>query len=303
MILISLAVILLSIASQSSGKHVTGSHASNLLVIDEYSSDFDLTSQNPIEKIAIKVTNKSPEPISKITFLVPDDRIVIGSSVEDSYGQPLEFVNTNTTVDVAIDEKKQLKFKVFNIILSNPLSPEYDIKISKIILHYNSFYVFRPRSVTLFDDQKVRVQAYKVPASPYKIEKVEYKVKYGDARTPTRDEQTVRNPVEPFSPVATTLHFVLNTHFVHSRKTTRYIEISHWGNIFFKDEYYLHNRGAKLRGAFSTIDYNKGRKDTGKNSYRAENIKLPVNAWGFYYRDEIGNISTTTVTRTVSDWN
>jgi oligosaccharyltransferase complex subunit alpha (ribophorin I) len=57
----------------------------------------------------------------------------------------------------------------------------------------------------------------------------------------------------------------------------------------------LSNIGAKLAGEFSRIDY---QEQTAKNSFRSTTVKLPPDTWGLYYRDEVGNISTSRVRRT-----
>ena|SRR3990167_527383 len=273
-------------------------HASSALVITDYQSEFELITQNPVEKISLSFTNRSPKPISSVQLLVPIDRVVIGSVVEDVYGQPQTLVETNTTLAVTVDQKKTVTFREYRIDLNRAVEPEGDFKISTIKLYYNSFFEFKPKNIDLFEDQKVLLTAYKVPASPYRIEKAVSTITYGDVGS-QRKEKGEATAVNPLSPVSVRLHFVLNVPFVQTSITKRYIEVSHWGNAYFKDEYKLHNRGAKFRGAFSTIDFHKSRKDTGKNAFRSETIKLPVNAFGLFYRDEIGNISTSTVSERV----
>ena len=179
-----------------------------------------------------------------------------------------------------------------------------EYKISKIKLVYNSFYKFKPKHIDMFEDQKIELRILSVPASPYRIDKAGIELVYGDPNGGRRTEKTESpGPYLPFTFTGDVRRYTLNIHFVQSKYTKRYVEISHWGNVYFNDEYLLHNRGAKFRGAFSTIDFNKGRRDTGKNAFRGETITLPHNAWGLFYRDDIGNISTSTVTRTVTSIN
>ena len=295
----SLALLVLSIAI--GGCLSAAPHASSALVITEYASEMELVSPNPVEKISLTFTNKSPKAVDSVQLLIPVDRVVIGSVIEDAYGQPQTLVETNTTITVTVDQKKQVVFRQYHIKLTNPVDPEADFKISTIKLYYNSFYDFRPKNIDMFEDQKVLLNAYKVPASPYRIEKSSFSITYGDAGSQRKEKGDATN-IAPLSPSTVRLHFVLNVHFVQTSTTKRYIEVSHWGNAYIKDEYKLHNRGAKFRGAFSTIDFHKSRKDTGKNAFRSETIKLPVNAFGLFYRDEIGNISTSTVSVRVKAW-
>ena len=59
----------------------------------------------------------------------------------------------------------------------------------------------------------------------------------------------------------------------------------------------MQNRGAKFIGEFSTLDFNDRNTHTGKNAFRRSTIHLPLNTWGFSYRDELGNISTSVAKR------
>ncbi|CAH8533156.1 unnamed protein product [Heterobilharzia americana] len=74
---------------------------------------------------------------------------------------------------------------------------------------------------------------------------------------------------------------------------TRLIEVSHWGNIAVEETLEIVNMGAKLRGPFSRLDYDYG---VGQQlSVDSLKTALPASARDIYYRDEIGNISTSTV--------
>ena len=288
-----LAILCASAVAQSGSR----GHADPGLVISDYQSKLDMTTQNPVETVSLKVSNKSPNAVNSIIVLVPTDRKVIGASAEDAYGQKLTVVQLSQTINVQVDGKSMQEFRQFEITPQQPISPEYDLKIPKLKFVYNSFYVFKPRSTDLFESQKVLVTIYKSPASPYRIESYATEILYGDNR---RSENFQGRDVAPFSASSNKMNFPLNMHFVHSSTTTRYIEISHWGNIYFKDQYLLHNRAAKLRGEFSTLDFNKYKTDTGRNAFRSAKVKLPANAWGLFYRDEIGNITTSSVAKRVS---
>ncbi|VDN08816.1 unnamed protein product [Dibothriocephalus latus] len=73
----------------------------------------------------------------------------------------------------------------------------------------------------------------------------------------------------------------------------RIIEVSLWGNVAVEDTVDIVHYGAALRGAFSRLDYQRG---IGHHaSVPALKSVLPASARDIYYRDEIGNISTSTV--------
>jgi oligosaccharyltransferase complex subunit alpha (ribophorin I) len=75
------------------------------------------------------------------------------------------------------------------------------------------------------------------------------------------------------------------------------IEVSHWGNIAVEMTVNMQHDGAKLKGVFSRYDYQ--RNPTGAPSVvpRFKQI-LPEGAADVYYRDEIGNISTSRLSNT-----
>jgi len=55
----------------------------------------------------------------------------------------------------------------------------------------------------------------------------------------------------------------------------------------------LENKGAELKGEFTRTIYNKWNlKTAGKNALKSLSAELPYSAKGVWYRDEIGNIST-----------
>jgi oligosaccharyltransferase complex subunit alpha (ribophorin I) len=81
-----------------------------------------------------------------------------------------------------------------------------------------------------------------------------------------------------------------NFPFAKFSTMTREVEVSHWGSIAMEEIYELQHAGAKLAGGFSRIDYQMMRGAT--PSFRSLVTTLPAQASGIYYRDQIGNIST-----------
>lgn len=69
------------------------------------------------------------------------------------------------------------------------------------------------------------------------------------------------------------------------------MEVSHWGNIAIEELYELKHAGAKLKGGFSRFDYQMKRAAQSP-SFRSLIATLPGRANNIYYRDQIGNIST-----------
>lgn len=97
------------------------------------------------------------------------------------------------------------------------------------------------------------------------------------------------------------IHEENNNHFGILTSSEKKIEISHWGNIHIQTFNKLFNFGANLKGEFGRVVYNKWNPAAGKNGVKHLNAELPYHAWGAYYYDEIGNISTSSASRDMKD--
>lgn len=96
--------------------------------------------------------------------------------------------------------------------------------------------------------------------------------------------------VQPGSRAEMAIHYENNSPFLTITSMTRVVEISHWGNIAIEETYDMYHSGAKLKGSFSRYDFQ--RNQDGVSAVRVFKTILPASARDVYYRDEIGNIST-----------
>lgn len=71
----------------------------------------------------------------------------------------------------------------------------------------------------------------------------------------------------------------------------REVELSHWGSAAVEEHFDLHNVGAKLKGGFSRLDHHRGAYIQELKSF------LPPSAFGVYYRDALGNVTTSQLKR------
>lgn len=94
----------------------------------------------------------------------------------------------------------------------------------------------------------------------------------------------------PFSEAQLRVHEENNTPFLTVTFLERLIEVSHWGNIAVEEHIDIRHSGAVLKGPFSRFDYQ--RHQDGVSSIKSFKTSLPAAARDVYYRDEIGNIST-----------
>jgi len=93
------------------------------------------------------------------------------------------------------------------------------------------------------------------------------------------------------------VHFEFNEPIGVMNYAYRTYEVSHWGNIAVEDKYQIENIGAKLEGEFGRIDYDEYGRHGGKNAIKKLRAHLPLKSFGLWYRDEIGNVSTSRAAR------
>ncbi|KAE9456781.1 hypothetical protein C3L33_11277, partial [Rhododendron williamsianum] len=122
------------------------------------------------------------------------------------------------------------------------------------------------------------------PESYTKLEKSELsgsEIKYGPYEN-----------LPPFSYSPIIVHFGNNQPFAVAQELLREIEISHWGNVQLTEHYNLIHGGSQIKGEFSRLDYQARPHVGGASAFRHLVANLPPRAHSVYYRDEIGNIST-----------
>ncbi|XP_038668069.1 dolichyl-diphosphooligosaccharide--protein glycosyltransferase subunit 1 [Scyliorhinus canicula] len=118
---------------------------------------------------------------------------------------------------------------------------------------------------------------------------------YTKLGNPSKSEDSVDygpfKDIDAFSQDTLKLHYENNSPFLAIVSMTRLIEVSHWGNIAVEETIDLKHCGAVLKGPFSRYDYQR-QPDSGISSVKSFKTILPAAAQDVYYRDDIGNIST-----------
>ncbi|KHG24978.1 Dolichyl-diphosphooligosaccharide--protein glycosyltransferase subunit 1 [Gossypium arboreum] len=161
-----------------------------------------------------------------------------------------------------------------------------------------------PEQITQADIQLVLYQDSAHYLSPYAVKVQSLSVKLPDSRiesytklenTKIHGSEIKYGPYEnlpsfSYSPIA--VHFESNLPFAVAQELVREIEISHWGNVQVTEHYKLIHGGAQSKGEFSRLDFLARPNVRGASAFRYLVANLPPRAHSVYYRDEIGNIST-----------
>ncbi|XP_003217812.1 dolichyl-diphosphooligosaccharide--protein glycosyltransferase subunit 1 [Anolis carolinensis] len=197
---------------------------------------------------------------------------------------------------------KGISGKFFTVKLPSPLAPGAKIRLSieTVFTHVLQPY---PTHITQAEKQFVVFEGNHYFYSPYLTKTQTTRIKlasrnvesYTKLGNPSRSEDMIEygpfKDIPPYSEDLLKVHYENNSPFLTITSMTRVIEVSHWGNIAVEETIDLKHTGAVLKGPFSRYDYQR-QPDSGISSVKSFKTILPAAAQDVYYRDEIGNIST-----------
>lgn len=276
------------------------------LVISKVDRRVDLTSQHVRSFTTLKVENNGADSVSEVLLPFPDHQ-----------SKNLAFLTATTTEEKG---KSKISSQALPIKLVNPegMPPSltwYSVSLPKelgkggqLTVEIRAVFTHAlrpfPEKITQADTQLVVLQDSAYYLSPYAVKAQSFTVKLPEPRVEsyTKLENTKLSGSEikygpyenlpPFSYTPIMVHFVSNGPFAVAKELVREIEISHWGNVQVTEHYNLFHAGAESIGEFSRLDYQARPHLRGASAFRHLIAKLPPRTHSVYYRDEIGNIST-----------
>jgi oligosaccharyltransferase complex subunit alpha (ribophorin I) len=170
-----------------------------------------------------------------------------------------------------------------------------------------------PKKITIKEDQLVLFEDTQNIFSLYKTLEQELEIKLPSDKTrvieysednalKSKDKivYSLNFAVEPLKLISLRIHYENNDPLMVFNYGYKSFEVSHWGNIAVEERYQIENIGAKLDGEFGRVDFDDRGRNGGKNAFKKLESKLPLRSNGLWYRDEIGNISTSRASRTVN---
>lgn len=283
---------------------VSGSDALHALSLAKVERRIDLTTQVVRVTVALKVENGGSEPASNVLFALKPEQAknlaLLKAGVVEGKGKN-RGLGAFLAVQTANAEGLPADYAFYSIALNKPLSPGESVSL-EVFAAFTHLQTPFPAEISQSDVQlvvyrdnafflapyhtKVQTTSFKVPSTRIEsytkvvpVKGVETDLRYG----PYED-------VAPLSEQPVALHFENSQPFAVVETLEREIEISHWGNVYVTENYHLKHAGAKLKGSFSRFDYQS--RAAGAASFRRLYARLPPRAHSVYYRDEIGNIST-----------
>lgn len=267
--------------------------------------------RNLIVKITTKifVKNMKVEPISqyRMVLLKNCTRSLLNIEAKMSLSE-------EDTESIKLKVNKQHKssdeFVFFDLSFrSEPMNHEEE-RVITITEYYSDQYELLPKKIYLTENQFVVYKSTKNYISFYSTNKQKTKVKlpveYNKIISYTKEKAILdknkiiysfEDTLKPLFLEEFRLHYQFNNYIAQFNTVEKSFEISHWGNIAIEEKYFLENVGAKLDGEFGRVDYDDNGLKGGKNALKSLEEILPLRANNLWYRDDIGNISTSTAVR------
>lgn len=275
------------------------------LVISKLDRRVDLTSQIVRITSTLKVKCTGPEPVSDVLVAFPEHQTkfmnLLLSTASEGKGKPSP---GSVTIKPVQPNGVPPSYAWFLLILPKQLGQGESITITVFAAFTRVLQPF-PEKITQGENQMVMFQDNGYFFSPYlvKVQSLTFRLPEEKVESYTKMENSklsgseiIYGPYENVpafqeSPVA--IHFVSNLPFAVAKELVREIEVSHWGNVQVTEHYNLFHGGAQSTGEFSRLDFQaRGR---GPAAFRSLVAKLPARAHSIYYRDAIGNISTSNI--------
>jgi len=264
------------------------------LVINYVERTLDLSTQTA--KYTTKIKFHNPGKKVEKSFLLALEKD------QEKHLSYLEILDKqdDSSLEYAAENVEGQSGRFLKVSFSKPLRENDDttLHIETVFTHVLTPF---PAKIGQTEKQLVLYKGNTVFYSPYEIKEQSTTVKlassaiesYSRLKPSRSSENTITygpyKNSKPYRLHEMKIHFENNSPFLVVNEMTRWIEISHWGNIAVEETYHMTHEGALLKGHFSRYDYQRSPTHSVIKSFKTV---LPAAARDVYYRDEIGNIST-----------
>ncbi|CAN1258095.1 Dolichyl-diphosphooligosaccharide--protein glycosyltransferase subunit 1B [Linum perenne] len=265
----------------------------------------DLSSQIAVVFLTLKVENTGSGAAFEVLLAFSptefDHLAVVKAQVSTGKKKKKTYIHLDVNPTDVADAPNGTKY--FKVSLLNRLSPGDTATLEILYMFTHSMEPF-PAEISQSEPQLVYYRDSALLLSPYHIKQQTTFVKTPSKNVVsyTRVEPTNKAGIElkygpykdlpaySFTPVL--VHFENNNPFAIVEELVREVEISHWGNVQVTEHYTLAHGGARLKGVFSRVDYQSRASTSGVSSFKNFLARLPPRVHSVYYRDQIGNISS-----------
>lgn len=277
--------------------------ASQDLVIENASREINLVSQVVVVQTKLTVKNSGNAAVDSVEFCHLDNQMRHAAAIEVFEGKPDEgsrLQPVESTVGLGSGAV------CLTALLAQPLAPGKTTKL-QCTATFTRLQIPLPEAVFQNEPQRMLYLDNAYILSPYKILKQTTKVKlpskkvesYTKIQPVALSQNTLKYgefaDTPAFSREEVRLHYENNSPFGVATKMTREVEISHWGNAYVEELYVIEHTGAKLRGEWSRLELMRSPEAFSQSAIRGFLAQLPLNAHSIYFKDAIGNISSSQV--------
>ncbi|XP_036957809.1 dolichyl-diphosphooligosaccharide--protein glycosyltransferase subunit 1 [Acanthopagrus latus] len=273
--------------------------SANGLVNEEVKRTVDLSTHLAKITAEIVLSNQGHSAVQSFMLAVEEDLAphlaYIGASVkgDEEEDGTLELQQTTIPGQSGHFYKVQLPS---NLAAGAQLKAKVEMTFSHVLRPFPSHVTQAERQLVVFQGNHYLYSPYPTRSQTTRVRLASKTVEsYTKLGNPSKNDEIIEygpfRDVAPFSEDTMKIHYENNTPFLTISSITRTIEVSHWGNIAVEETIDLRHTGAILKGPFSRYDYQR-QSDSGISSVKSFKTILPASAQDVYYRDEIGNIST-----------
>eukprot|EP00270_Netrium_digitus_P003672 TRINITY_DN1433_c0_g1_i1.p1 TRINITY_DN1433_c0_g1~~TRINITY_DN1433_c0_g1_i1.p1 ORF type:complete len:617 (+),score=210.95 TRINITY_DN1433_c0_g1_i1:73-1923(+) len=184
-----------------------------------------------------------------------------------------------------LKQKQRANVELFFVLLGlvQPHPAEILQSEPQLVQYFDSHYVLLPYPV-YFQTSSLRLPS----------QQLESYTKLAPSRV--QDGEVKLGPYENIEPLTWSplvVHYENQRPFAEIELAVREFQISHWGNVYVTEDYHIVHNGAKHKGPFSRFEYQSRPMVSGVSSLRGLIAELPPRVHSVFFRDEIGNISST----------
>ncbi|KAJ1960565.1 dolichyl-diphosphooligosaccharide--protein glycosyltransferase subunit 1 [Dispira parvispora] len=267
----------------------------------------DLTGSDVREQVELHLENTGSTPVEHYYWLTPASGSqhvgLVHASVAGS-GEPLLLVKQSERL---VDPQDSLLYDLYALQLPSLLPTGGQLDLSILAVRTNATDPL-PRAVGQFEKHYLVYQANVYLDSPYPVQKQSTKVllpsssvqSFSQSPSPTKKSgKTIT--YGPYSSVVGLARAPLRVHYYQETpiltlpSVHRQVRLSHWGGFLTVDDHaVVKHTGAELKGNYQETLRLSAETETGFiiNNFHME---IPRLAYDVYFRDEVGNLSTTTL--------
>ncbi|KAL0073030.1 Ribophorin I [Phycomyces blakesleeanus] len=258
------------------------------------------------EDIGFRAKNIGNQPVNEyyLTFKAQDEENIASINAFLRQGP-----KTALSIEQAgFDSEKELQ--LYKVTFDSPLQPDEEIRFGVKVAYTNVIEPL-PKKLPQISRQHLIFNGNVYLFSPYNTEEIKTTLQLPNEKILSytgNDEIVVKTGNKiiygPFQNIPAESYNILSCHYEYLKPVLtltslrRDFQLSHWGgNLAVEEHFALRHDGAKMEEPFNRAKYQLSRSVHAQtNVLQHLPLELPAHARDIYYRDDIGNVSTSALT-------